>query len=307
MRVWRGHPRTWPDPDGPAAVSIGVFDGVHLGHRALLSHLGREGTPTVLTFDPHPVEVLVPGVHPRLLTTVDERIDLLGTIGIEQVGILDLADIRELAPSRFVEDILVSRVGARQVVVGADFRFGKDRTGDTDDLALLGGRHGFDTIVVDLLDDSDGVISSTRIRSLLEEGRPAEAAAAMGSLFRITGPVRTGDRRGRELGFPTVNLEPPSRKVIPANGIYAGHVVVGAERRPAAISVGVRPTFGDGARLIEAYILDFEGDLYGQVVSVEFAHWLRLEAKFGSVEALVAQMEEDVARTRELTASRNVG
>lgn len=274
---------------------------MHLGHRSLLSRLDRAYSTTVLTFEPHPVEVLVPGFRPRLLTTVDERIELLGSLGIERVGILDLRDIRELPPDRFVDDVLVAKAGASEVVVGSDFRFGKDRAGDVELLAELGESRGFSTVVAPLLEGLGGVVSSTHIRALIEEGRAAEAAEVMGSLFRITGPVISGDRRGRDLGFPTVNLEPPSRKVLPADGVYAGYAVVTGERHPAAINVGVRPTFGEGVRLVEAHILDFEDDLYGRTVAIEFAQWLRPELRFDGADTLVAQMTEDVARTRELT------
>lgn len=303
MIIWRGHPDTWTEPAGPTSVTIGVFDGVHLGHRSLISLLDRQHTPTVLTFEPHPVEVLVPGTHPRLLTTVDERIDLLGTLGIEQVGVLDLGHIRDLAPEDFITQILIDRLHAAQVVVGADYRFGRDRAGDADLLRNMGAEHGYETLAATLMESAGGVVSSTRIRNLVAEGRPDEASACLGTLFRITGEVVPGDRRGRELGFPTANLSPPTRKVMPADGVYAGFANVDEERIPAAINVGVRPTFGLGHRLVEAHLLDFSGDLYGEVIAIEFAHWLRPEARFDSVDDLVKQMNDDVARARVLLGS----
>ena len=303
MIVWKGHPETWPDPGAPTSVTIGVFDGVHLGHRSLISLLDRVHTPTVLTFEPHPVEVLVPGTHPRLLTTIDERIDLLETLGIEQVGVLHLADCRQLPPEDFVTEILVGRLRAAQVVIGADYRFGHDRAGDAALLEKMGRQFGFETVAAPLMETAGGVVSSTRIRDLIAEGRPDEASACLGSLYRVTGEVVHGDRRGRELGFPTANLEPPARKVLPADGVYAGYAVVDGDRLPAAINVGVRPTFGEGHRLVEAFILDFSGDLYGKVIAVEFAHWLRAELRFDTVESLVDQMNEDVERTRTLVGS----
>lgn len=298
-----GPPSDWPEASSPSAVTCGVFDGVHLGHRSLLAHLDPSLLTTVLTFEPHPVEVLVPGTHPRLLTTVAERIDLLSRHGVRQVGVLNLADIRHLAPEEFVTEVLVDRLHAAQVVVGADYRFGHDRAGDAALLERMGAELGFQTVVAPLLEEGDGVLSSTRIRNLVAEGRPDEAADALGSLFRITGTVVPGDRRGRELGFPTANIEPPARKVIPADGVYAGYAVVGESRLPAAVNVGVRPTFGENHRLIEAFILDFEGDLYGETVAVEFAHWLRPEARFDSVDDLVVQMNADVERTRALVGN----
>ena len=303
MKVWSGHPDTWSPPEGRSSVTIGVFDGVHLGHRSLLSLLDPAHTKTVLTFEPHPAEVLVPGTHPRLLTTIDERLELFAALGIGQVGILDLADIRYLPPDAFVAEILAGKVNAAQVVVGEDYRFGRDRTGNAGLLETLGRQHDFETVAVPLMKTDGGIVSSTRIRNLVAEGRPEEAATCMGSLFRVTGPVIHGDKRGRELGFPTANLEPPTRKVLPADGVYAGFAVIDGHRRPAAINVGLRPTFGEGRRLVEAFVLDFDADLYGKVIAVEFAHWLRAELRFESVESLVEQMNRDVARTKELTAS----
>lgn len=303
MMRFDGPPAGWPDPTAPTAITCGVFDGVHLGHRSLLSLLDQSLLTTVLTFEPHPVEVLVPGTHPRLLTTIDERVDLLATQGIAQVGVLDLNDIRLLSPQDFVVEVLVGRLGAAQVVVGSDYRFGHDRAGDAALLVEMGSDLGFETVVAPLLEGDGGVLSSTKIRNLIAEGRPDEAAAALGSLFRITGEVIPGDRRGRELGFPTANIEPPARKVIPADGVYAAHAVVGQSRYPAAVNVGVRPTFGEGRRLIEAYLLDFEGDLYGQTIAVEFARWLRPEARFDSVDELVVQMNADVEHARALVGN----
>lgn len=298
-----GPPADWTQSAVPTAVTCGVFDGVHHGHRSLLALLDPELLTTVLTFEPHPVEILVPGTHPRLLTTVAERIELLAGQGVRQVGVLNLADIRHLAPEEFVTEVLVERLHAAQVVVGSDYRFGHDRAGDAALLERMGPDLGFETVVAPLLEAGDGVLSSTRIRNLVAEGRPAEAAAALGSHFRITGEVVHGDRRGRDLGFPTANIEPPARKVVPADGVYAAYAVVGEDRFAAAVSVGVRPTFGEGHRLVEAFILDFEGDLYGQMIGVEFVQWLRPETRFDSVDELVEQMNADVDRTRALLAN----
>jgi riboflavin kinase / FMN adenylyltransferase len=302
MRVWKGHPNTWPVVPGPVAVTIGVLDGVHLGHRSLLKRLDPSLVRTVLTFDPHPVEVLRPGTHPRLLTTVDERLDLLEGAGVDQVGILDLSDIRALDPARFVEEVLVERMGVAQVVAGTDFRFGKDRAGDTDLLIELGKGSGFAVDLAPLVSEGDEVVSSSRIRAMIEEGRPAQAAVALGSLFRLTGEVIRGDGRGREIGFPTANMEPPARKAIPATGVYAGYATVAGERHGAAINVGVRPTFGGGRLLVESYLLDFDRVIYGEEIVVELAHYLRPELRFDRVDDLVDRMGHDVDETRSLLA-----
>jgi riboflavin kinase / FMN adenylyltransferase len=300
MRVWTGPPQHWPESEGSSAVTIGVLDGVHLGHRSLIERLDPSHLGTVLTFDPHPIEVLRPGTHPRLITTIEERLDLLQGIGIDQAGVLDLDDIRELDPRRFVEEVLVGKVRVAHLITGPDFRFGKDRAGDTDLLAALAPEHGYRYQEIPLMGDGGGVFSSSRIRGLIEEGRPAEAAVALGSRFRVSGEVIRGDRRGSRLGFPTANLAPPERKVVPAAGVYAGYAGVGEARHHAAINVGVRPTFGGGPFLIEAHLLDFDADIYGEEISVELAHFLRPEARFEVVEELVAQMEVDVDQTRAL-------
>jgi riboflavin kinase/FMN adenylyltransferase len=302
MRVMSGHPSTWAPAAVPASVTIGVLDGVHLGHRALISRLRPELARTVLTFEPHPAEVLHPGTHPRLLTTIDERLRLLEGAGVDQVGILDLADIRELDAVRFVDEVLVDRLAMAHIVTGPDFRFGKDRGGDTGLLTGLGRGRGFEPEVIDMVGDAHGALSSSRIRTLIEEGRPAEAAQALGSAFTITGPVVGGDHRGRDLGYPTANVEPPARKVIPASGVYAGRARVGGGVHVAAINVGVRPTFGGGSLLVEAHLLDFDDDIYGDVIGVELCQYLRPEERFDDVDELVAQMALDVGQARALVS-----
>lgn len=300
MKIWTGHPDRWATSPGPTAVTIGVLDGVHEGHRALIRHLDPSLLRTVLTFEPHPVEVLRPGTHPRLITSIDERLDLLEALGIDQVGVLDLTHIKELSAERFVYEVLVETLDIGQIVTGPDFRFGKDRGGDTGLLASMGTEIGFAVTEAPLVGDEEGVVSSSRIRVLIEEGRVAEAAQDLGSTFRVTGVVVPGDKRGRLLGYPTANLDPPARKVIPATGVYAGHATLGESRFAAAVNVGVRPTFGGSRLLIEAHFLDFEAEMYGEVISVELAHYLRPEARFDGVDDLVAQMALDVAETRAL-------
>lgn len=290
-------------------MTIGVFDGVHRGHRALIQRLDRASDTTVLTFEPHPVEVLMPGTLPRLITTIDERIDLLEGTGLTQVGILDLREIKELQPHEFVEEILVKRVGMRHLVLGPDFRFGKNRAGDVALLQQLGDLHGFEVEVVDLIEGENGPLSSSGIRLLIEEGKPAEAARAMTSRFKLTGPVVHGDKRGAAIGFPTANLRPPDRKVVPAKGVYAGYAHVRGVAASAAVNVGVRPTFGGGELLIEAYVIEFERDLYGEDLTIEFVEYLRPELDFEDIDSLVAQMRLDVEQTTRLlgSTSSNVG
>lgn len=308
MRVLHTPWSRW-ESDSESSITIGVFDGVHRGHRALIDRLSPEYEKTVITFEPHPVEILRPGTPPRLITTIDERLGLLDGAGVTQTGVLDLSEIKDLAPEVFVEEVLVGRLNIRHLVLGPDFRFGKDRAGDVDLLSQLGGTHGYEVDVVELVSDERGPVSSSRIRALIESGRPAEAARDLTTRFRVTGPVVHGDKRGAGIGYPTANLRPPDRKVVPATGVYAAFAHVGARSHPAAVSVGVRPTFGGGELLIEAYIIDFEDEIYGQPLGVEFVEYLRPELDFDDVESLISQMDADVARSRSLLESTasNVG
>lgn len=283
-------------------MTVGVLDGVHLGHRRLVAEVVADGlAPTVVTFDPHPIETLVPGTNPRLITDLAERIDLLASIGIERVAVLDLAEIRELSPETFVSEILVGKLAARRVVTGVDFQFGKNRTGNVALLASLSDRMGFTLDVIDLV-ISNGTVSSSRIRGLIETQRVAEAAELLGSRYRMTNTVIDGDKRGREIGFPTANLNPPDRKVIPGDGVYAALAVVDGEVHPAAVNVGVRPTFGGGSRVIEAYLLDYENDLYDKRMTLEFVDCIRDELRFDSIDDLITRMKEDVRQTRSILA-----
>ena len=288
--TWTG----WQRPDGPTSVTIGVLDGVHRGHRALLNRLDDSMTRTVLSFDPHPLEVLRPGTPPRLITTIDERIRLLDRAGIDCVGVLDLTEIKELSPQQFIADVLVGKLNVGQVVVGVDFRFGKDRAGDVESLRTAGKEHRFSVTAIDLIEELGTPISSSRIRGLIESGHVDEASNLLGSRFTLTNTVVHGDRRGHQIGFPTANLRPPPRKLIPANGVYACFVGVRQETYRAAVNVGVRPTFGGEELLIEAYLFDFADDLYGREMTVEFVDYLRPEIRFDGVEPLVTRMTEDV-------------
>jgi riboflavin kinase/FMN adenylyltransferase len=252
-----------------------------------------------VTFDPHPVEVLAPGTDPRLITDLHERVALFASLGIELVAVVDLHEVRYLDPAVFVDEILVGKLRLRSMVTGADFQFGKDRAGNVALIEAMAPASGFEVEVVELV-ASDGVISSSRVRALIEVGRVADAASLLGSRYRLTAEVVHGDSRGREIGFPTANLVPPARKVVPAHGVYAAFArIEGGEPWPAAVNIGVRPTFGGGPRLVEAFLLDFDDDIYGSDLTIEFVERLRDELRFETVEALLAQMAGDVEATRE--------
>lgn len=264
-------------------------------------------TPTVLTFEPHPAEVLRPGTDPRLITLIEERLELLAGAGVQQVGILDLAGIKDLPPGEFVKRVLLERLDMGRLVVGPDFRFGRDRSGDVTLLEAMAGEIGFAVQTIELVGDTSGVLSSSRIRDLIESGDPVAAAAAMGSRFTITNEVVRGESRGSLIGFPTANLRPPPRKVVPGAGVYAAFARVLGSVHPAAVSVGVRPTFGGGELLIEAYLLDFEADIYGEQLTLELVEYLRPELRFERVEDLVVKMGEDVIRSRAALESAHPG
>jgi riboflavin kinase/FMN adenylyltransferase len=300
---------TGPAGSRGAVVTIGVYDGVHLGHHAVL-RLVREladarGLAAVcVTFDRHPAEVVRPESAPCLLTTPDQKLELLDATGyLDLAFVLHFDEARSREPADdFVREVLVGAAHTRLVVVGADFHFGKGRGGDVALLQQMGAELGFEVLGVGLEAAPGGTIySSTRIRELLAEGDVAGAAALLGRPHGARGTVVEGDRRGRELGYPTANVAVPGRACLPADGIYAG-TFVGADgvERMSAISLGRRPTFYESAdaSLLEAYVLDFDGDLYGQDVRVRFMSRLRGEVKFDSVDALVDQIGQDVADTR---------
>jgi riboflavin kinase/FMN adenylyltransferase len=300
---------TGPAGSRGAVVTIGVYDGVHLGHHALL-RLVREladarGLAAVcVTFDRHPAEVVRPESAPRLLTSPEQKLELLDATGyLDLAFVLHFDEARSREPADdFVREVLVGGAHARLVVVGADFHFGRARGGDVALLQQMGAELGFEVLGVGLEAAPGGTIySSTRIRELLAEGDVDGAAALLGRPHEVRGTVVEGDRRGRELGFPTANVAVPGRVCLPADGIYAG-TFIGADgvERMTAISLGRRPTFYDAAdaSLLEAYVLDFDGDLYGQAARVRFMSRLRGEVKFDSVDALVGQIERDVADTR---------
>jgi riboflavin kinase / FMN adenylyltransferase len=302
-------PASCPRPPGGAVVTIGVYDGVHLGHRALIgrvkamaAELGAQSA--VVTFDRHPATVVRPESAPLLLTDLEQRIELLASTGVDRTLVLHFDEERAHESAEdFVREILVGCLGAVAVVVGHDFHFGRDRGGNVPMLQEMGAELGFDVLGINLVaDDGESeVVSSTRIRKLLAAGDVAGAARLLGRPHEVRGVVQHGDARGRELGFPTANVAVPDDVLLPADGIYAGWF-----ERPdgtvhaAAMSLGRRPTFyADAAlSLLECYLLDFEGDLYDQPAKVRFVARLRGEAKFDSVEALIEQMAKDVDDAR---------
>jgi riboflavin kinase/FMN adenylyltransferase len=297
--------------DRGTAVTIGVYDGVHIGHRKVLELLreladARQLDAVCITFDRHPAEVVRPESAPKLLTTLDQKLELLDATGLlDRVYVLHFDETRSQEPAEeFVQEAFVDGAGAKLVVVGADFHFGRSRGGNVALLERMGAEEGFAVVGLGLEAAPGGVVySSTKIRELLTEGDVAGAAALLGRPHEVLGRVQVGDRRGRELGFPTANIAVPSRICLPADGIYAG-TFIGSdlEERTAAISLGRRPTFYEHAdmSLLEAFVLDFDGDLYDQEVKVRFVERLRGEERFDSVEALVEQMQRDVEDTRRL-------
>ncbi len=279
-------------------VAVGTFDGVHLGHREVIA-----GSDSVLTFDPHPVSVVAPQHTPRLLTTPERKAELIASLGVQEMIVIPFdTEFAKLSAEQFIDQVLVDALGAAQVSVGENFRFGHRAQGDA---ALLSADGRFHTVVHPLLELDGEIVSSSHIRGLLQAGEVAEANRLLGSTFRLAGEVAHGDERGRELGFPTANLVPDEELACPGHGVYAClSYEDGAQPRPAAVSIGVRPTFDTGrVELIEAYVLDFDGDLYGKNLTLEFLERLRGERRFDSAEALVDQMRLDVERTREIAAA----
>ncbi|HEU4976709.1 MAG TPA: bifunctional riboflavin kinase/FAD synthetase [Baekduia sp.] len=285
----------------PRRVAIGTFDGVHLGHREVIA-----GADTVVTFDPHPQSVVAPGTEPRLLTTLDRKAELVGALGVDELVVIPFdGAFAARSAEDFITHVLVERLQATHVSVGENFRFGHKAQGDA---AMLAADGRFEARVVPLLEVDGEVVSSSHIRGLLLGGAVHYADELLGAPFAVDGEVVHGDKRGRTLGYPTANLVPQPGFVVPGHGVYACRVRIAApggsdaadvEWIPAATNVGVRPQFVTGrGELIEAYLIDWSGDLYGQRIRVEFLRRLRGERRFESVEALVEQMGRDVEAAR---------
>jgi riboflavin kinase/FMN adenylyltransferase len=312
MHRWQGLDDV-PDGWGPCVVTIGKFDGVHLGHQRIVAQATQEaarlGLPVVVvTFDPHPDEVVRPGSHPPFLCTPRRRAELLAGLGVDAVWMLPFTvEFSRLGPDEFVRAVLVDRLHAARVIVGENFRFGHRAAGDVALLAELGEKYDFTAECVPLLAVDGVLISSSEIRERLAAGDVAGAAADLGRPHRVEGVVVRGQQRGRTLGFPTANLETLPHAAIPADSIYAGWLArleaggAEAERWPAAISVGTNPTFGDQERSVEAYALDrTDLDLYGVHVAVDFVARLRGMVRFDSAGELIAQMHQDAGDARRI-------
>ena len=290
-------------------ATVGTFDGVHLGHQAVLEELKREasarGKPSVVvTFDPHPLRIVRPEAAPRLLCTTAEKVALLRASGVDEIAVVQFTRaLAAFSPREFVERVLLAHFGMDHLVIGYDHGFGKDRSGDAGTLQAIGSELNYSVTVVSHSDLDARPISSTRIRLLLSDGDVFDAGRALGRPYSIDGRVVPGDRRGRELGFPTANLDAIAiEKVIPAEGIYAVEVQVGDDpkRLKAVLHLGARPTFPGSRPTVEAYVLDFTGDLYGRNLRVLFLDRVRGIRAFESTEALVAAMHEDVSAARQV-------
>jgi riboflavin kinase/FMN adenylyltransferase len=305
VQRWRGLeavPTDW----GRSVVTVGVFDGVHRGHQQLISRAvaradGRGLASVVVTFDPHPAELVRPGSHPARLTSLRRRAELVAELGVDAFCVLPFtAELSRTEPAEFVHEVLVERLHAAVVVVGKNFRFGHRAAGDVALLTRLGERFGFAVEGVELITDDGVTFSSTYIRACIDAGDVAAATAALGRPHRIEGVVVHGDHRGRSLGFPTANVAPEPFSALPADGVYACRFVLGDRLLPASVSIGTNPTFSGRMRTVEAYVLDVEEDFYGHAVAVDLEHRLRGQERFDGIDALVKQIRLDVARTREL-------
>jgi riboflavin kinase/FMN adenylyltransferase len=277
----------------PRRVAIGTFDGVHVGHREVIGD-----ADTVLTFEPHPLQVIHPEAAPKLIMPFAVKRDVIDGLGVEELVVIPFdREFASIDPVEFCERILIGQLGATQVSVGENFRFGAKAKGTPE---LLDSRDEFETRVVPLIEVDGETVSSTRIRALVSAGEVDDAARCLGAPFMLEGEVVSGDKRGRTLGFPTANLVPDDALICPGHGVYAAF----ANGRPAAVSIGVRPTFETGRGvLIETYIIDHEEDLYGKQLRVAFAKRLRGEKRFADTDELVAQMRRDVEEAREVCAS----
>jgi riboflavin kinase/FMN adenylyltransferase len=283
-----------PDAEPRARhVAIGTFDGVHRGHQAVIAD-----ADTVLTFDPHPLEILHPAALPKLIMPFGVKRDVIEGLGVRELVIIPFdADFAKRSAEQFIEEVLVERLGAERVSVGENFRFGAKAQGDP---AMLASRSEFETRVVPLVEVDGETVSSTRVRALIAAGDMEGARHCLGAPFMVEGEVVGGDQRGRELGFPTANIVPDDRLAIPGHGVYAAF----ANGIPAAVNVGVRPTFESGRGvLIETYLIDFDGDLYGTDLRVAFVARLRGEKRFPGVEELIAQMRADAEDAKRVCAS----
>jgi len=306
MKVVTGPPRGWGLSEHGRAVTVGVYDGLHAGHRAVLALQRRRAVElggletAVVTFDPHPLQVVAPEHAPRLLTGVAHRLELLEEAGVDLTAVVPFGEeTRLLTPAAFAATVLAGALHARVVVVGEDFRFGHHRLGNVASLAELGDAHGFVAEVLPLV-GGQAPISSTRVRAMVAAGEAEAAAAALGRPHEVRGRVVAGDGRGRRLGFPTANVALPPGLAVPRNGVYAVLAgMPGDPLRPGVANVGTRPTFGGEGETLEVHLLDGAGDLYGATLRVAFVSRLRDERRFDTAADLAVQIAADVAAARE--------
>jgi riboflavin kinase/FMN adenylyltransferase len=309
----------WAEPPGiPAGggtvVTVGTFDGVHRGHWTVLQEIRRRAEATgrrsvLVTFDPHPLRIVRPERAPKLLTTPVEKKEILAESGLDYAVFISFTEaLSRYEPRRFVEEILVGRLGVRELVIGYDHGFGRDRSGDVDTLKAIGAELGFDVSVVPAVETTGDSVSSSRIRRAVAEGRMEEATACLGRPYSLRGIVVRGDGRGRHLGFPTANLAVSNGdKLIPRQGIYAVRGVLRSGTHPGALHLGPRPTFKGSPPSIELHLIDFDGDLYGETVRVDFVRLLRDVRPFSTVASLVERMKEDVDDARSALAQEAGG
>jgi len=286
-------------------VAIGIFDGVHSGHQQIIATAKHQGDVTVLTFDPHPTSVFAPERTPTQLINLRDRVELLKKSGATEVEVVNFnKDFSQLTPDQFIEDILVGRFSAEHVVIGENFNFGYKAQGTPKYLSEVGPKYGFGVSIVKLQEDRGSTISSSRIRNLIIDGEIERANELLTRNFYLKGPVIHGEKRGREIGYPTANIGLTPLATIPADGVYAGWLTVGDNKWPAAISIGTNPTFpGIRGRQVEAYALDQVGlDLYDQAAIIEFGFRLRDTLKFDGLAPLLEQMKKDCDQARKLTS-----
>jgi len=286
-------------------VAIGIFDGVHAGHQQIIATAKHQGDVTVMTFDPHPTSVIAPERTPTQLVNIKDRIELLKQGGATAVEVVNFnKDFSQLSPDQFIEDVLIGRFSAEHVVIGENFNFGFKAQGTPKYLTEVGPKYGFGVSIVKLHEDRGSTISSSRIRNLIIDGQIERAKELLTRNFYLKGPVVHGEKRGREIGYPTANIGLKSLATIPADGVYAGWLSVGEDRWAAAISIGTNPTFpGVRGRQVEAYALDQVGlDLYDQEAKIEFGYRLRDTLKFDGLPPLLEQMKKDCDQARELTS-----
>ena len=299
MIIYQGSPSGWDAPEGGSAVAIGVFDGVHLGHRRVLdslSDIDPDVTRVAMTFGTHPASLLSPDGAPPRLSTLKRRFDLFEDAGIDRVAVLGFdEEMRSMTPEGFVRRFLVAGLNARFVVVGVGFRFGRGAAGTTETLVELGQRHGFRVEVIDIACDGGAEIRSSAIRQALHDGNVTRAAAMLGRPYDLEGIVVPGDGRGRQLGVPTANVSFPAMLTIPRHGVYAVVAVIDGDAHRAVANLGTRPTFGGEDEVLEVHVLGLDRDLYGKHLSVQFIGWLRDERRFDSVDDLLIQIHADIA------------